>query len=291
MKKKIIAGLISITMACTLIPTFSFAADTNVNIDNGFRDANFARYIAKTFDKNGDGYLSKDETSGVTTIDITKAKRVDSVDGIECFKDLKTLKIPKGAVIYMEPIKGVTVYEGNGISLDVCYNNVKLKFKTRHKYTGKSIKPEIKTFTVNGKKVPKSKYTIKYLENKEAGIADLKITAKKNSGYSGTILETFEIYPKTPSISKTTVGKGAVTVKMRAKVSSTHGQKYQVAYKVKGTSKWKYKKSKNQTIKIKSLKKGKKYQIKVRALAYASDPKEPPAKGNWSKVKTTSKIK
>ena len=78
---------------------------------------------------------------------------------------------------------------------------------------------------------------------------------------------------------------------MGKKVASTHGQKYQVAYKVKGTSKWKYKKSKNQTIKIKSLKKGKKYQIKVRALAYASDPKEPPAKGNWSKVKTTSKIK
>ncbi len=57
-------------------------------------------------------------------------------------------------------------------------------------------------------------------------------------------------------------------------------KKYQIAYKVKGDKKWKYKKTKKDYMKFKAVKENKRYQMKVRAIGKGNK------KGKWSKTKT-----
>ncbi len=82
--------------------------------------------------------------------------------------------------------------------------------------------------------------------------------------------------------------KRKIKVKAGVKVKKTGGAKYQIWYKVKGTSKWKKKTTTRQTLTIRKLKKGKKYQIKIRA--YKKIGKKT-YYGAWSKTKTTKKVK
>ena len=74
---------------------------------------------------------------------------------------------------------------------------------------------------------------------------------------------------------------------MSGSPSAYGGTIFQIQYRVKGTSAWKSVKSSKQSVVIKNLKKGKKYQVRAGALStfgtntYA---------GAWSAVKTV-KIK
>ncbi len=120
---------------------------------------------------------------------------------------------------------------------------------------------------------------------KGIGTAKITITANETGNYKKSVKTvTVKGAPKKPAISKVTAKKKSMTVKMASKVSTTKGTTYQIAYRVKGTSKWKYKTTKKQSLTIKKLKKGKKYQVKVRAYkgTYYSA---------WSAAKTTAKIK
>ena len=63
---------------------------------------------------------------------------------------------------------------------------------------------------------------------------------------------------------------------------------YQIRYRAKGTSKWKTRKTRKQTLTIKKLKKGKKYQVGIRACKTVG---KTTYYGAWSKTKTTGKIK
>ena len=61
-----------------------------------------------------------------------------------------------------------------------------------------------------------------------------------------------------------------------------------VAYRVKGSSKWKYKTTKSSRATISKLKRGKKYNVKVQAYTKVDGTKY---YGAWSKTKTSGKIK
>ncbi len=66
-----------------------------------------------------------------------------------------------------------------------------------------------------------------------------------------------------------------------------YAEKYQVKYRKKGTSKWKTKITENSKITLKKLKKGKKYQVKVRAIRVVDGRNYP---GAYSKI-TTKRVK
>ena len=70
----------------------------------------------------------------------------------------------------------------------------KIKPKT---YTGSAITPAItvKYDQAPGGKVNPSNYTVSYANNKEIGTANITITAKANSGFTGSIKTTFTIEP------------------------------------------------------------------------------------------------
>lgn len=153
-------------------------------------------------------------------------------------------------------------------------------------YTGKALKPAV---TVKaGTKTLKSAtdYTVSYKNNTKVGKASAKVTLKGN--YKGSKTATFKILPRKAGISKAAPGKKQVIVTMSTKVSATGGTVYQIQYRVKGAAKWKTTTTKSKTKTIKKLKKGKRYQIKVRAYKSVGGTKY---YGAWSKVKTTKKIK
>ena len=153
-------------------------------------------------------------------------------------------------------------------------------------YAGRAFVPEPDVI-VGGKYLKKGKdYTVTYKNNKNVGKAT--VTIKGINNYKGTITKTFKISPKKAVISKVFVGKKKMTVKIKYKVASTGGTKYQIAYKVKGAKKWNYTTTSKQSKVIKKLKKGKKYQVKVRAYKIVNKVKYT---GAWTKIKTTSKIK
>ena len=90
-------------------------------------------------------------------------------------------------------------------------------------------------------------------------------------------------YMKVGVIAKTIAGKRKVTVRMKTKAAKTGGSSYEIRYRVKGSSGWKTVTTGKQSVTIRKLKKGKKYQIQCRAFRKAGGVTY---RGPWSKAKT-----
>jgi len=155
-------------------------------------------------------------------------------------------------------------------------------------WTGKQIKPT--SFTYNGVSYPFTDNTSSatYGTNKNIGKGTVKITGK--GMFAGTKTITFQIVPKTNKISKIAAAKKSMKVTW-TKVSSTQKVTgYQVHYRVKGKTTWKTKtfSAKYSSATIKSLLKGKKYQVQVRSYKTVSKVMYYSA---WSAVKTSAAIK
>ena len=153
-------------------------------------------------------------------------------------------------------------------------------------YSGSAKKPKVTVTDAAGKTIPETNYDLQYTNNKKVGKASVKVTLKGN--YSGMKTLDYKILPKKAVISKTTPGSRQIKVTMKTKVTATGGTVYQIKYRVKGTSKWKTVTTKSQTRTIRNLKKGKVYQVKVRAYKSVNGTKY---YGKWSKVTTTKKVK
>lgn len=91
-----------------------------------------------------------------------------------------------------------------------------------------------------------------------------------------------------PKIAKLTPKKKSLYVKFAKKPSGYYGKAYQISYRVKGTKKWKTITTSKQTKTLKSLKKGKKYQVRVRAYKKVN---KKTYFSKWSSIKTSGKIK
>ena len=86
-----------------------------------------------------------------------------------------------------------------------------------------------------------------------------------------------------PSIKSAKAGSKKITVTASKAPASFGGTKYQLAYKLKGSSKWKYKTTSKKTITVSKLKKGKKYTVRIRTMNSTNGQKY---YGKWSKSKT-----
>ena len=127
---------------------------------------------------------------------------------------------------------------------------------TTRSYTGKRMNPAVvikygKTTLKRGKD-----YTVKYGKNTSIGKGTVQITGKGN--YAGTVVKSFKIVPKAPSVS-VKAAKGKLQVSMKAVGASG----YQIAYATSSKGKWNYTMSgSSKTIK---LSRNKTYYVKVRA--------------------------
>ena len=131
-------------------------------------------------------------------------------------------------------------------------------------YTGKVVKPKV-TVKLNGKTLKAGTDYKVTCTSKKIGKGKVKITGKGK--YTGTKTKTFSINPAKVKNLKVTGGKKALTVSFTKGKGSV---KYQIAYRVKGSSKWKTVTSTTNKKTISGLKGGKTYQVKVRAFKKVS---------------------
>lgn len=148
-------------------------------------------------------------------------------------------------------------------------------------YTGKAQKPKVKLTDGNGSALTAgTDYTAAYRNNVKPGRAT--VTVKGIGKYSGTKTIRFYIKPKKMAFSSVKTAKRTMAVRWKKHAGVTG---YQIAYKKKGASKYKVLNVKSTSVKkdIKKLKKGKIYQVKIRAYKKA-DGKT--LYGAYSKIRT-----
>lgn len=158
----------------------------------------------------------------------------------------------------------------------------------KYTYSGSVKTPSVKVTDADGNVLVKdTDYSVAYPTGRKAvGKYTVKIVFKGN--YEGTKSFSFTIKPKTAKIKSLTAGSRKLTVKAATKVSATGGTVYQIAYKQKGTSTWKYTTTTSYYKTIKSLKKGKQYYVKMRAYRKSGTTRY---YGSWSTVKLSKAVK
>lgn len=161
-------------------------------------------------------------------------------------------------------------------------------------YTGKTIKCKITVRSGKSTLKENKQYKVTYKNNKNCGIATIKITGIGD--YQGAITKTFKIAPKKATIHTVKAAKKAANISIRKNDGGVTG--YQISYsykknfkgqKVKTLKKFKYKKikvkRKKYTItsyKVKGLKRKKTVYVRVRAYKQVGKTK---VYGKWSSVK------
>ncbi|MDR1790108.1 MAG: fibronectin type III domain-containing protein [Propionibacteriaceae bacterium] len=160
-------------------------------------------------------------------------------------------------------------------------------------WTGKKITNL--TVIVDGKTLVKgTDYTIT-INGDTTKIGKYTATITGIGKYSGTVTGVFTVLPTKPTLSKVTAGKKQVTAKWKKVAAAQKITGYQIRYRVKGTTSWssvKTVKASKLSYVAKKLKKGKKYQVQVRAYKKITSGT---SKGTyysvWSTTKTSAKVK
>lgn len=188
-------------------------------------------------------------------------------------------------------IKGIGNYTG---TIKTTYSitpaspkSVKLEI-AKYAYNGKVKTPAVVAYNNLGKKLVKgTDYTVTYASGRKA-VGKYKVTVKFKGNYQGTKTLYFTIVPATPAVKAMTAGTRSLKVTMTTKPVAKGASTYQIAYRVKGTSSWKYTTTTSGAKTIKSLKKGKVYQVKVRAYKTVNNVKY---YSDWTAIKTSKGIK
>jgi hypothetical protein len=159
-------------------------------------------------------------------------------------------------------------------------------------YNGNALKPKVEVYDIADNVISPAHYTLKYTNNTKCGIAKVTATAKTDdTEYTGSHEMEFMISPAKAVIKSLADGKNSLTITVKdQKASGVKG--YEVSYRIKGSSAWKTKnfKATSNKLVLKNLKKGKIYQVKVRATeGYHKDIDEDNC-GAYSAVRTSSKI-
>ena len=152
-------------------------------------------------------------------------------------------------------------------------------------YTGKAIEPNIIVIDNLGHFAEEDRIKVTFKNNVKCGKATVVISPTDDY-YANTYTYEFKILPQRAAVKKLTPGKKSLTVTVKDQ-KKTGVSKYQVQYRAAGSKKWSKKtfSSKKNKLTLKKLKKGKKYEVKVRAYAKNA------GYGEMSKVVKSRKIK
>jgi hypothetical protein len=158
-------------------------------------------------------------------------------------------------------------------------------------YTGKQVKPRPAVYYNGVRLSDKTDYTLSFGKNKNVGTGTVTVKARPGSKLvSGTSTLSFKIVPKTNKVKKATVGKRKVTVTW-TKVSKVQKiSKYQLQYRQQGSDTVKSKAVSAKKLKatVKGLKKGKRYEVRIRSYKTVKGVRHYSLAQRWV---TTKKIK
>jgi hypothetical protein len=160
-------------------------------------------------------------------------------------------------------------------------------------WTGRQVKPSV-LVTLGGKVLSMgADYTVSYGANKDIGIGSVTVTAG-SAAYAGAKTVSFRIDPKAVSIKKLAPGKRLLKATWGRAAAAQKITGCQLQYRVKGAAKWSAVKSvgaKSVAYTFKKLKKGKRYEVRVRAYkSIKSGASKGTYYGAWSNTKTSKKL-
>lgn len=156
-------------------------------------------------------------------------------------------------------------------------SNTKVTVENLYYRSGKA-RNSVPVVKVDGREIARNTdFEVSYKNNVNVGAAT--VTIKGVGNYEGTVSASYAIMPEKAKIASLKAGAKKFTVK----AVQEKGAKYQVAYKVKGASKYKTVTTSSVSKTVKGLKKGKTYSVKVRAYQTINGKKY---LGNYSNVKT-----
>jgi YD repeat-containing protein len=125
--------------------------------------------------------------------------------------------------------------------------------------------------------------------NRNIGIGTVRISGK--GSYSSSATVTFKILPKSVKVKSAKAGKRVLTIKWGKAPSAEKITKYEVRWKVKNAKSWSKARAvaaSKASFVAKKLKKGRVYQVQVRAYKKVAGVKY---YGAWSNIKKSKKIK
>ena len=159
-------------------------------------------------------------------------------------------------------------------------------------YNGNALKPKVEVYDIADNVISPAHYTLKYTNNTKCGTAKVTATAKTDdTEYTGSHEMEFLISPAKAVIKSLADGKNSLTITVKdQKASGVKG--YEVSYRIKGSSAWKTKnfKATSNKLVLKNLKKGKIYQVRVRATEGYHEELDGHNFGEYSAVNTSSRI-
>ena len=159
-------------------------------------------------------------------------------------------------------------------------------------YNGNALKPKVEVYDIADNVISPAHYTLKYTNNTKCGTAKVTATAKTDdTEYTGSHEMEFLISPAKAVIKSLADGKNSLTITVKdQKASGVKG--YEVSYRIKGSSAWKTKnfKATSNKLVLKNLKKGKIYQVRVRATEGYHEELDGHNFGEYSAVNTSSGI-
>ncbi len=155
-------------------------------------------------------------------------------------------------------------------------------------YDGTQKRPVVTVLDKNGNSIDRKYYTVDFGNNIDVGLAEVKVAFQ--GIYEGTLTGTFQILPKAVAIKKLKAGNKGFTVKWKKQKSQVTG--YMIQYSAnkkfsgKATKLVTVNKSKAASKKIKKLKAGKKYFVRICAYkTVQSGGQTKKLCSEWSKVK------
>jgi hypothetical protein len=185
--------------------------------------------------------------------------------------------------------------KANAPSANVAVDLSKAKITAVDKvWTGKKIATGF-TLSVGGKNLTLGKdYTIT-ATGANTSVGQGTVSIKGIGNYAGAAKATFRILPKAVKAKAVKVGKGSLTAGWTKAPSAEKVTKYYVRWKVKGAKSWSSSKAVSATkaaLTVKNLKKGKKYEVQVRACKTVKvSGKNVNYYSAWSATKTSAKVK
>ena len=225
-----------------------------------------------------------EEDDSLTVKSYMVTARLETEDGYQ-FSDATAFYVDgmKATIVNCTKTTAIVKYTFTDGILTKNIENMSVKLSyTSYVYSGSAKKPSV---TISGL-TKGTDYTVTYSNNIKVGTA--KVTITGIGGYIGSITKTYKIIPKTAAIKTLTSGSRKLTVKTTCKPTTAGGAAYQIAYKQKGTSKWKYTTTTSYYKTLSKLTKGKYYYVKVRTYKKVSGKTY---YGAWSKTKLSKKIK
>lgn len=200
-------------------------------------------YIANRWQEDVPTYSIVDISEDSFTINTYRTDNDEKID--ETFTIVKTEKKPETKPEVKTDISAVSVKEIKN-----------------HAYTGKAITPAVVLTSQSKQLVQGTDYTVSYENNKNTGLATVKITG--TGVYQGIKTVNFKIVPKKAQL-KSVKPAGEKKVKVKIKKLSGKADGYQIAYAAnKKFNRAKSVYTKKQNVTLKGMKK-KTYYVKVRA--------------------------